>query len=57
MALSIFVIHALGDLWSPPLLGLLMDQMPIAMAMMGVPLAIAVSAVVWWRMAKPARAG
>jgi MFS family permease len=48
MAMSIFGIHALGDLWSPPLLGLAMDHLPIATAMMGVPLAVAVSAAVWW---------
>jgi MFS family permease len=48
MALSIFSIHALGDLWSPPLLGWLQDRMPAPQAMMAVPAAIAVSAAVWW---------
>jgi MFS family permease len=47
MALSIFSIHMLGDLWSPPLLGWLQDRMPAAIAMMGVPLSIAVSAAIW----------
>jgi MFS family permease len=48
MAMSIFAIHLFGDLWSPPLLGYLMDHLPITTAMMGVPIAIATSAVVWW---------
>jgi hypothetical protein len=48
MAMSIFGIHLLGDLWSPPLLGFAMDHMPVTIAMMGVPVAIATSAVVWW---------
>ncbi len=47
MALSIFAIHLLGDLWSPPLIGLLADHFPIAAAMMSVPVAIGVSAVLW----------
>jgi MFS family permease len=47
MALSIFAIHLLGDLWSPPLTGLLADHMPIQWAMMILPVAIAVSGVVW----------
>jgi MFS family permease len=48
MALSIFAIHLLGDLWSPPLLGLLQDNIPIAPAMMAVPVAIAIAAAAWW---------
>ncbi|MBX3231705.1 MAG: MFS transporter [Labilithrix sp.] len=48
MALSILSIHVLGDLWSPPLVGLLADNMPIQLAMMTLPLAIAASAAVWW---------
>lgn len=48
MALSIFAIHILGDLWSPPFVGLLADNAPIAMAMMTLPAAIAVSAWIWW---------
>jgi hypothetical protein len=54
MALSIFSIHLLGDLWSPPLLGLAQDALPISTAMMGVPVAIAVSAALWWIGAEPA---
>ena len=48
MALAIFAIHFLGDLWSPPLLGLLQDLFPIAPAMMLIPAAVAVSAALWW---------
>jgi len=48
MALSIFAIHVLGDLWSPPLVGFLADHLPIQLAMMTLPLAIGVSALVWW---------
>jgi MFS transporter, Spinster family, sphingosine-1-phosphate transporter len=48
MALSIFAIHVFGDLWSPPLVGLLADHMPIQIAMLTLPLAIAVSAWLWW---------
>jgi MFS family permease len=47
MALSIFAIHFLGDLWSPPLIGLLADHLSIAWAMMAVPLAIALAAWFW----------
>jgi len=49
MALSILGIHVLGDLWSPPLLGLLQDHAPISLAMMAVPFATAVSAFLWWK--------
>jgi MFS family permease len=48
MALSIFSIHALGDLWSPPLVGLLADHLPLPVAMMTLPAAIAASAWLWW---------
>jgi MFS family permease len=52
MALCIFGIHLLGDLWSPPFVGLLADHMPIALAMMSLPVAIVTSALVWWRGAR-----
>jgi len=47
MALSIFAIHVFGDLWSPPLVGLLADHLPIEIAMMTLPVAIAGSAWIW----------
>ena len=49
MALAIFAIHAMGDLWSPPLIGLVADHAPMMLAMLGVPAVFALSAVVWWR--------
>ena len=48
MALSIFAIHVLGDLWSPPLVGFLADHLAIELAMMTLPIAVAVSALLWW---------
>ncbi len=48
MAISILAIHLLGDLWSPMLVGALADHLPFEMAMMLLPVAIAVSAFVWW---------
>ena len=58
MALSIFAIHLLGDLWSKPFLGLLIDHVPMTWAMMILPLAVAASAVLWWpRRAAPNLAG
>lgn len=48
MALSIFSIHVFGDLWSPPVVGLLADHLPIQIAMMTLPIAIVFSAYLWW---------
>lgn len=48
MAISILAIHLLGDLWSPMLVGALADRVPFELAMMLLPVAIAVSALVWW---------
>jgi MFS family permease len=48
MALSIFAIHLFGDLGSPTLLGYAQDVLPTTIAMMGVPITIAVGAVLWW---------
>lgn len=47
MALSTFAIHVFGDLWSPPLVGAVADRAPWPVAMMLLPVAIALSAVVW----------
>ncbi|MGH7270050.1 MAG: spinster family MFS transporter, partial [Polyangiaceae bacterium] len=55
MALGIFAIHALGDLWSPPLIGLVADHAPMQMAMMAGPALFAIAAWVWWRGRAPAR--
>ena len=48
MALSIFAIHLLGDLWSPPLIGLAADHSSWQNAMLGIPLVFAIAAIVWW---------
>ena len=47
MAVSIFVIHALGDAISPPIIGLLADRRGLAQAVLIVPVAIAVSGAIW----------
>ncbi|MEI6834615.1 MAG: MFS transporter [bacterium] len=47
-AVSIFAIHAFGDVISPPLAGILADQMPMPDAMLLLVAAVAVSAVVWF---------
>jgi len=51
IALSVFAIHAFGDLWSPPGLGLLKDALPVTLttlAMMTVPVTFAAAAYAWW---------
>jgi MFS family permease len=48
MAVGIFTIHLLGDLWSPAVLGLLQDALPISLAMMLLPFGFAVATFVWW---------
>ena len=48
MAVSIFAIHLLGDLWSKPFVGMLIDHWAVEVAMMTLPVAIAVSAFIWW---------
>ncbi len=48
MAVAIFSIHLMGDLWSPSLLGLMMDYLPIVAAMMALPALFAIAALVWW---------
>ena len=48
MAVSIWAIHFLGDLWSPPLMGLVADHAPIEWAMFAVPLFFAVGGWIWW---------
>jgi hypothetical protein len=48
MALGIFSIHLFGDLWSPSLLGLLLDHVALIPAMMALPAGFAIAAAVWW---------
>jgi sugar phosphate permease len=47
MAVSIFVIHLLGDAISPPIIGALADIMGLARAVLIVPVTVALSAVLW----------
>jgi MFS transporter, Spinster family, sphingosine-1-phosphate transporter len=47
MALSVLVIHLLGDVPSPPLIGYLADVGSLSRAVLLVPIALAVAAVVW----------
>jgi MFS transporter, Spinster family, sphingosine-1-phosphate transporter len=48
MALGIFAIHLFGDLWSPSLLGLLLDHLVLVIAMLALPAGFAIAALVWW---------
>ena len=47
MAVSIFTIHLLGDAISPPIIGLLADTAGLATAVLIVPVAIAISGLLW----------
>ena len=47
-AVSIFMIHALGDVISPPLAGWLADRMPMEDAMMVLVAALGLSGVIWF---------
>jgi hypothetical protein len=48
MAVCIFGIHVLGDLWSPPGVGALADLLSMRTAMLVLPVAILASALIWW---------
>jgi MFS family permease len=54
MALSVFLIHFLGDVISPPLIGAIADRSSLGVAVMVVPVAIAVGGVIWWIAARAA---
>lgn len=47
VALSMFAIHLLGDVPSPVLIGQLSDRSSLAQAVLVVPVAVAVSGVIW----------
>jgi hypothetical protein len=47
MALSMFAIHLLGDVPSPPLIGHLSDTGSLARAVLIVPVAVAIGGIVW----------
>ncbi|MEJ7602179.1 MAG: MFS transporter [Kofleriaceae bacterium] len=48
MAVAIFAIHLLGDLWSPTVLGLALDYLVPTLAMMILPIGFAVATALWW---------
>lgn len=54
VALCVLVIHLLGDVFSPSLIGALSDVSSLGSAVMVVPVAVAVSAVLWLFGAKAA---
>jgi MFS family permease len=49
MAASIFAIHLLGDMISPPLIGMISDASSLRAAMAVIPVALAIATLVWWR--------
>jgi MFS transporter, Spinster family, sphingosine-1-phosphate transporter len=54
VALSVLAIHLLGDVFSPSLIGVLSDVSSLGSAVMIVPVAVAVSAALWFFAAKAA---
>ncbi|HEX5061813.1 MAG TPA: MFS transporter [Kofleriaceae bacterium] len=48
MAAMIFAIHLFGDLWSPTVLGFILDYVVATIAMMALPITFAWSAYLWW---------
>jgi MFS family permease len=48
MALSVFLIHVLGDVISPPLIGRMADHSSLGVAVLVVPVGLAVGGVIWW---------
>lgn len=48
MAAMIFAIHLFGDLWSPYVLGALLDYLVPTVAMMALPITFALSGYLWW---------
>ena len=48
IAVSIFASHLFGDLWSAALLGILLDNLPLKLAMLSLPLTFAWAAYIWW---------
>ncbi len=59
VALSIFVMHLLGDVPSPPLIGMVSDMTSLERAFLIIPVAILLSGVIWsfaaWRGARAER--
>lgn len=55
VALSIFTMHILGDVPSPPLIGALSDASSLAKAVLVVPVAVAAAGVIWLLAARAQR--
>jgi hypothetical protein len=56
VALSVFTIHLLGDVVSPPLIGALSDWSSLAEAVKIVPVAVLVAGLLWCWAARAQRA-
>jgi MFS transporter, Spinster family, sphingosine-1-phosphate transporter len=56
MAASIFAIHLLGDMISPPLIGVISDTSSLRKGMIVLPVALAAATLVWWRQSGQAAA-
>ena len=54
LGLSVFLMHLVGDIPSPPLIGLLSDQTSLGTALMLVPVAIIVAGLIWCQAARTA---
>lgn len=54
MALCVFAIHSLGDVISPPLIGVVSDFWTLAYGVLLVPIAMGFCALIWWRAARAA---
>jgi len=57
MAASILAIHALGDVWSPALIGAISDRSSLAQAVLIIPMAVLVSGMIWTYQAARPKAG
>jgi MFS family permease len=57
MALSIFMIHLFGDMWSPQIVGVLSDHIGLQKAVLILPCALVVGAGFWLALAWRMRAG
>jgi predicted MFS family arabinose efflux permease len=48
VALSVFSIHAFGDMWSPSIIGAISDFSDLGSAVLLVPVVMGISAAIWW---------
>jgi MFS transporter, Spinster family, sphingosine-1-phosphate transporter len=53
MAVSIFAIHLLGDMLSPPIIGAISDRSSLRLGMLVLPVALVLATVAWWRGSAP----